>query len=946
MATIIRKNERSWGIELISQINQFADANDLIIKHAGGESTVSERRGQNMFPDVVLYGDHELSSILQGWELKMPDVPIDDADFVHDAQRKATALNLNSCVIWNFTHVRLFVYDDQNNEFSEKKAWKNEEIKTRDDVLRYKSKWERTLQSVLTTVNDYLISGQVKKAFIGDVLTTTSISRLVSENKFSVAAHLRDCVNRDAIMGARLETWWKGIKSEYEGDEDDKFPAYAKSVIINWANRIIFAHLIKTRQMSAYAIDELDYDSTPGEANEIFQTITEKSDFYNIFSSMPYDECLPEKAWSSLIELSLFLKSTPIKNISQSILQQVLEGSVNISKRLVNGQYPTPPVLASLLSRMTIHDITGECFDGCCGTGTIPNFIINYKKSKHIGAEQAMATTWASDKFKLPLQIANLAMTSYDCINIPCRLFQRDIMTLYPGDDVEIVNPQTGKEESYILPLFDAFISNLPFVKAREIADDDISYVTDIKRAHQLSGRSDFSYYIALHLRNLVSVGGYVGIILSNSFLGTEAGSFFLNAIRYYYDDIRIHISGSGRWFQNADIVTALLIMRRKEDGREGNDSISFFTWKQNLDVISVSSEFQETIVNSSLLDQELNSEIIVRVNYNNEELDSLKRLNVSYNSLFSNLKWLLDIECNMVPVSRYFKVFRGSRRGWDQMFFPSSDTNIEQQFLKDVLMNARATDSYVAQPTAGRKAFCCDMELDELEEQGYLGALKWIQSFARETNETGKPLPEVLARTNMKWYELTTDEEAEIFTMMNPDDRMFYAKFHQPTFINQRLIGLRRKRRKDNLDLLHALLNSILSLFYIEAVGFGRGLGVLDINKDSISKCYMLNPALLTEEQTTDIMEKFTALSARGIVDINQDLSDPIRQEFDRAVLNAFEIGNYHDCIIDSLKAIRRIRKAVKQHTAELRPLRGSERYDPLIEQLFEHAADGDLPS
>ena len=186
MATTIRKNERSWGIELISQINQFADANDLIIKHAGGESTVSERRGRNMFPDVVLYGDHDLSSILQGWELKMPDVPINDADFVHDAQRKATALNLNSCVIWNFTHVRLFVYDDQNNEFSEKKAWKNEEIKTRDDVQRYKSKWERTLQSVLTTVNDYLISGQVKKAFIGDVLTTTSISRLVSENKFNV----------------------------------------------------------------------------------------------------------------------------------------------------------------------------------------------------------------------------------------------------------------------------------------------------------------------------------------------------------------------------------------------------------------------------------------------------------------------------------------------------------------------------------------------------------------------------------------------------------------------------------------------------------------------------------------------------------------------------------------------------------------------------------------
>lgn len=944
MSTTIRKNERSWGIELISQINLFAGANDLIIKHAGGESTVSERRGQNMFPDVVLYGDHDLSSILQGWELKMPDVPINDADFVHDAQRKAMALSLNSCVIWNFTHVRLYVYNDHSHEFTEKKAWKNEEIKTRDDVQRYKQKWERTLQSVLTTVNDYLISGQVKKAFIGDVLTTTSIARLVSENKFSVAAHLRECVTRDAIMGARLEIWWKDIKSEYEGDEEDKFPAYAKSVIINWANRIIFAHLIKTRQMSAYAIEKLDYDSTPEEANAIFKSITERSDFYNIFAPMDYNDCLPDKTWKSLVELSMFLTSSPLKSISQRILQQVLEGSVNISKRLVNGQYPTPPVLAAILARMTIHDATGECFDGCCGTGTIPSYIINYKKSQHIGAEKAMATTWASDKFKLPLQIANLAMTNYDSINIPCRLFQRDILTLHPDDEVEIVNPQTGEKESYTLPLFDAFISNLPFVKSREIAEDDIPYVTAIKQAHQLSGRSDFSYYIALHLRNLVKVRGYVGIILSNSFLGTEAGSIFLDAIREYFDDIRIHISGSGRWFQNADIVTALLVMRRKEDDSEGNDSVSFFTWKRNLENISASREYQEAIINSSLLDQELNNDVIVRVNYSNDELESLKRLNVSYNSLFSNLKWLLEIEGKLVPVSRYLKVFRGSRRGWDPMFFPSTDTNIDPQFLKDVLMNAKATDSYIAQPTTGRKAFCCSMEQEDLEEQGYLGALKWIESFARETNEIGRPLPEVLARKGMQWYELTTDEEAEIFTMMNPDDRMFYAKFRQPTFINQRLIGLKRKRRTDNLDLLHALLNSVLSLFYIEAVGFGRGLGVLDINKESISKCYMLNPALLTAEQKTDIMEKFSALAERGIVDINQDLNDGARQEFDRTVLKAFGIEKYLDNIISSLKAMRRIRKAVKQHAAELMPLRGSGLREHHSVQTMDVAAESGL--
>jgi hypothetical protein len=132
-----------------------------------------------------------------------------------------------------------------------------------------------------------------------------------------------------------------------------------------------------------------------------------------------------------------------------------------------------------------------------------------------------------------------------------------------------------------------------------------------------------------------------------------------------------------------------------------------------------------------------------------------------------------------------------------------------------------------------------------------------------------------------------------------------------------------------------------MLSLFYIEAVGFGRGLGVLDINKDSISKCYMLNPALLNEEQKTDIMTQFSQLVERGILDINQDLNDPIRQEFERVVLDAFGIGEYYDNVVESLKAMRRIRKAVTQRPIDLRALTEAERYNSLDDYQISIAAE-----
>lgn len=935
--TVVRKNERSWAIELISQINQFSTENDLIIKRAGGETTVSKQRGQNMFPDVILYGDHDLSSILQGWELKMPDVPINDADFVHDAQRKAQALNLNSCVIWNFTHVRLYVYDDKEHQFFEKQKWDNNIIKTRNDVDRYKSKWEKTLQSVLTSVNAYLVSGEVKKAFIGEVLTKTSISNLVNHNKFLVANCLKENAKRDAVMEARLATWWRDIQSEYSGDEENKYAAYAKTVIINWANRILFAHLIKYRQKSAFEIDNLDYSITPTDANIMFQEITDKCDFFNIFGALPYNEYVPDNTWASLIELSLFLKNTPIESISQRILQQVLEGSVNISKRLVNGQYPTPPVLASILSRITIHDVCGDCFDGCCGTGTIPSYIIQYKKNR-IGASSAMATTWANDKFKLPLQIANLAMTNYDTINMPCRIFQRNILTLSPGDEVEIVNPQSGKKETYSIPMFDAFISNLPFVKSREIPVEDTAYTSSLKRMHHLSGRSDYSYYIALHIYNLVKEGGYVGIILSNSFLGNEAGYKFMHVVREWFDDIKIHISDCGRWFNNADIVTALLVMRKKPVGAP-RSGITFFKWKKSLDVLSDNEDLQEIIVNTSLLNQEIDDSIITMVQYDEESLNRLLALGISYNSLFTDKHWLLNISGSLIPITNNLTFIRGSRRGRDEMFFPKEDSGIESRFLENVLMNAKSINQYIATPD--RKAFCCSLSKEELLEKNYRGALSWIESFENFEDEYG-PLVDRLKRPNMEWYEMKTDEIVDICTMMNPDNRMFYAKFMTPTFVNQRLIGLRRRKPDDDLDLLLALLNTSLSILFIEAAGFGRGLGALDINKDSLAKCYMLNPALLSEEQKERIKTAFNALKQRGVVDVEQDLADPIRREFDMTVLNAYGIGEYYDTIVADIKAMRHVRKTVKSKTLYLRQQPETEKNETLIDEFNRLVAEG----
>ena len=910
MATIIRRNERSWAIDLISKINAIATANDLIIKRAGGESTISTGRGNTMFPDVVLYGNKEQSIILQGWELKMPDVPIEDETFIKDAQQKAIALNLNSCLIWNFTYAVLYIRGEKNT-FSKLKQWDaTSHIRTRADVETYRTDWEKLLEEIVLDVNSYFVSGDFRNATLGDIISESTITTLIQRNKEIIAEKLKTAAFRDAVMAAYIDNWWLGVKSEYEHDETDKYKAYAKTIILNWANRIIFAHIIKNRQNGALVINELDYDTTPSEANQIFQKITAKCDFYNVFSAVRYNDILPELTWQDFAEYSNFLKSNGIENLNQEALQNILEGSVATSKRAINGQYTTPPELAKLLVRLSVKDWTDTILDCCCGTGTIPKAAIEIKRTQ-LSPKDAVESVWACDKYKYPLQVANISMTDSDTINLANRLFQHNALSLTIGDDISIVNPETGEEMHLSLPAFGTVVSNLPFVPFEIIPDDDKDEISKMPLASELDGRSDLYCYIATKIADVIKPGGTLGIIVSNSWLGTNAGTKLIEVLRQKYYLKQVHLSGKGRWFKNADVVTTIIVLEKK--GSSQKATTDFWLWKQTLEQLTTDSDNENILVNSALLGTELDKTVSRLSKYAQSQIDDLLELNVCYNALFHDIDWLLNVKDKIIPINEVYHVFRGNRRGWDALFYPQAgEHRIEKQYLKKVLINARNVNRLTA--TADRDAFCCGVSTADLEKQGHIGALEWITKFVDQRNGVGKPLPTVLKRIGMEWYELQDNEIAEVFTMMNPDQRLFFAKFETPSFVNQRLIGLTHKASYSDEELNHALLNSMFTMFYIEASGFGRGLGVLDVNKDSIANCYMLNPKLVSQNDRTKIIAAFEKLKSRQIMRVSEELSDDIRLEFEHTVLKSFGIDDYFDKIKSSLLSMQETRATVRE--------------------------------
>ena len=906
---LVRKNERSWAIEIISQINTIVNHNNLKIKRAGGETTVSVKKGKSMFPDVLLYGDSSSTIILQGWELKMPDVPITDERFIADAQRKAKALNLKSCIIWNFTYAMLYVFNESSNKFEIIKKWENLNISTREDVQTYRDEWEKTLRDVILDVNEFLVNNKLSVVSIDNIVSNNAINLLIDTNKDIVAQHLKEACNCDTRNKAFLQTWWNQVSSEYLNDEPNEYRAYAKNIILNWAYRILFAHLIKRTQHCASIINNLDYDKTPTEANIVFQQITSQCDFYNVFEELPLNTILPSDTWSQLIELSLLLKNYRLEIIDQKVLQNILEGCINTSRRELNGQYTTPQVLARILAKITIVNLHSDVADVCCGTGTIPHEILKIKKSA-MSSREAVETTWASDKYKLPLQIANISMASYDTVNVANRIFQENALKLAVGDIINLVNPANGQLIEERIPEFHAICSNLPFVSFENMPVDDKRLLPIIKNSDESSSRFDLSFFIAIAVEKLLQNNGRLGIITSNSWLGTMAGDLFYKTLIEHYNVEQVHISGKGRWFKNAQVVATILVLQKRQEN-DDRPLTSFFVWNKSLEEIASNTKFEETLVNGSLLHKALDSSVMKLSQYSAETINDLRSLNISYNSLFHEVSWLMSIKDVLIPLQSVFNVFRGSRRGWDALFFPTKENEIEKRFLKPALFNARNVTSLVTSPD--RFAFCCGEEMDFLEKNAR-GAYNWIQKFINVNNNVGKPLVEALKKSNEKWYEMKPTEVASIYTMMNPDLRIFFGKFNAPTFINQRLIGLKCISSKTDIDLCHALLNCVLMKFFIEAVGFGRGLGVLDINKNSVKKCFMLNPSILSNIQKDSIKKAFKPILSKKIMTIEEELQDHDWIKFNKCVLKAYSIEEYYEKIADSLMSMRKMRKTARE--------------------------------
>ncbi|MBU1142348.1 MAG: N-6 DNA methylase [Firmicutes bacterium] len=910
----LNDNERSTVIDLISDVNQFLSSIDISIRKLGGESSLHTGQKNRKFPDVILYGDEIRKTVLQTWEIKMPDVSIIDQEFVADAKSKANILGLNSFFIWNFSFGKLYI--KENDDFIVIKQWSIPSIKNREDVNINKGNWLSILKSIILEINDYILSGHINKVSKELLLSENIPLDIIEDHKITQGAFLLLKANSDIVFRSFISQWWLSMKADFQNDEDNPYNAYAKIQILKWTNRILFAHIIKHKFEAARSIDTITYETSAEYLSDIFKQISSKIDFYSIFMIEHSESILSPECLLDLISFSMFVGDSDEILLDHSVFHQIMEKTINASKRAIGGQFATPGFLAKFLVKISLSDINADAIDTCVGTGTIIKEVFNTKRESNVVPYKSI---WASDKYSIPLQLTHMSIIKDLDDRNPIKVFQCNVFNLNVGDVIQIIDPNDGGTVSYSIPFFDTIVSNLPFVPFELISDDEKQSIDslikqiELETGTKLSQKSDLYTFIIFKLRSLISEKGRIGVITSNSWLGTDWGRNFYKTLNYYFNVENVIISGKGRWFQNADIVTTIFILTKRNDHSTATNS-SFVIIKDKLSTIVEKTEIFDQVSNNIVLKSNIDNDYLKTSIYSYPLIEIISSMGVSFNTLFHGVTWLQQLFSKLIPITTKFKIARGSRRGWNDMFYPVHPSFAsEDEYLVPALKNPRNLKSFDAETDV--VAFCCNATPDELFQKGHIKAQKWIEHFSQVTNEKGVLLPIVLKKSDASlWYAMEDNEKAVMTTILNPNRRLFVSRFSQPTFIDQRFISINpiTDMKNSEVELNHALLNSLVGMFYIEAVGFGRGLGVLDINSKSFSNILMLNCDLLTTEQKDNIVQHFKVLKLRQPLDLDEELRSEDRLAFDQVVFEAFDIARFYESIKSSLLSMHTTRLSV----------------------------------
>ena len=941
----IKRNERDWAGQLISWIKSAIDRKTTIFQDATNDTGVKMKSGRTKFPDILLFIDKTSGVIFNGWELKFPDTAVDDTIMLENALEKAHKLHSDSFVTWNGAEAIIWHINDEEytlDGLSKLKVYpKVSTINSREDLAdpvkfaQHEPLLKERTEEILHDLDSLYRNGALKPALdiskniISAVREASTIiipqfQEAIIQKKGSNRA-FRDEFNKWKIYESStlkiLES--SSRKKEYIIPEQ----VLAKFTFYNLIGKTIF-YLTLCENLSG-ELEPITFDeneSSKDLLNSYFDK-AKKIDYQAIFrpyftDSIEYS-VLVDKAIYALLEV---LTTFDFKVLPTEVIGHILENLVPDEEKQKFGQYFTNEVLANLVAFPVVKTNKDVLFDPTCGTGTFLNSF--YKILQAFGTKEhreLLKQIWGNDVSHFPAILSVINLYKQDVVatdNFP-RVTRNDFFNLEVGE--KVVFPDSYDHNKHIdvpIPTFDGIASNFPFVQQEDIPNEKLSaYFREQFQSEQqaflkdktfkINERSDYFTYCIYNADRFLKPDGCLSAITSNAWLGKEYGFQFK---KFLLDNFHIRYvvkSNAEHWFKDSQVSTIYFVL----DKIQSEEPTKFVTLNRKLNELFVTDSISEQIQQI----EEFYSDIDNCSDPHNDlwEKDNFfddlfKRKDGSLSVCIASKECLLGSLDNKTNWGQFFlstnlfgsfencliqyhpsivKVFRGERTGWNPMFVIKEEnvkaSHIDEKYLVPYVKSSSELQQIEFDDNYKFKAFVCQDEEKAIDK----GTKSWIDKFVSALNKNGgQTIREACAGHRPYWYSLNP-KRAHIITAINPYERFFFTFAKEPFVIDQRLIAMQVQDGYD-VELIAALLNSIITFLILEMRGTSRNLGALDLNADFLKQLKILNPTILNGKQRDMIIKAFAPLKTRTVDSVFIEFTKEDRINFDKIVLSCFGIN------------------------------------------------------
>lgn len=951
----MKRNERDWAGQLISWIQEIIREKKSVFEDATNDTGLKLKSGRTKFPDVLLFTDKVSGIVFNGWELKFPDTNVDDKEMLKNALEKAERLNSNSFVTWNGAEAIIWKIREKNYSLGSlikiKEYSKVPTINTRDDLadpvkfLRHEPLLKSRASEILHDLEQLFEKGELKQAIniTGNIINAVAnaytiilpqIQQAIISEKGTNASFRREYNKWKIYESSTLKILATSSRKPENIIEEE---VLAKFTFYNLIGKILF-YLTLSENLSG-ELDKINITS-PKNIKATLQKYFEAAkgiDYQAIFKpyftdSLPFSNIVNETIFQLINKFTEF----DFRILPTNVIGTILENLVPKSEKQKFGQYFTPETLANLVTFPAIQTSNDFVFDPTSGTGTFLNsFYQILKYHGKINHSELLNQIWGNDISHFPAILSVINLYKQDVTktdNFP-RITREDFFNLNPGN--KVVFPDSKDYTTQIeqpIPKFNVIASNFPFIQQEDIPNDVLTAFFREKfevsqqaflhdRTFKINERSDyFTYCIYNSIRFLMN-GGFLAAITSNAWLGKEYGIQFKKFLLDNFHIKYIVRSNAEHWFSDSKVSTIYTVLEKGTNFEPTKFITLNFKLTEALDQENISKQLSQienlyTEIDNCNDRRNVNwkqdktfedlfhksdKSITVCIVPKEKLVESLQaKENWSKYFISSNLFEKFD-EHFSVLYPNIIDAFRGERTGWNDMFIISKreveNSRIESEFLVPYVKSPSDLSVLEFSKDYKYKLFVCSLPIEKLRSD-YPGAHNWIKRFENTLNRNGtKTIQEACAGHKPFWYSLRP-RQANIVTAINPYERFFFCFSENPFTIDQRLVAI-NVNEKYNVELIAALLNSVITFLSIEMRGTSRNLGALDLNANYFKQLRILNPDSLNKQQVSEILEAFAPLKRRPISTIFDEIKMEDRIAFDKTILRSYGIN---ESILNSL--------------------------------------------